>query len=303
MCLRLSLTQFTYEEGRLAELQLRSIRLKEWGRNVDTFKSPSPAQIAKGDTALREGPFRFRTDERGYIITGNESIAGAKEMVCLGDSFLECMFVDEESRLCSAIERALRSDGRSFNVLNAGASGATSLTLFNLMMNKCVRENPALVILFNGVMELDAIFDPDGYWSQQAFITPMSDPHAAPTGARLPEPEWSAKERILNMFQAASQAFGFQLALATSCHRRRNDAYMERTTEAWWFDGVYEMREKSNGVVRSFAERNGILLLDVEAEFNDPGSLMYDDIHLGAEGALSVGRWIAQSLKEAMQDG
>lgn len=273
--------------------------MKEWGRLVDVLKSPTPEQIAASE-GLDQGPFRLRTDRRGYIENGNDRLPNAEEIVCLGDSFLECMFVEEQGRLCAIVERELRASGVAVNILNGGASGATSLTLFNLLINKCVVDTPRAVVLFGGVMDIDAVMNPDSYWGSQQFITPLIDPDASPPKHPLAEPHWRPRTRIFQMYRAASEAFGFTLIFATFAHRKRTGEFMQKVTEEWWFDAKYALRRRANENMRGFALDNGIPLLDIEVKFEDPGSLLYDDIHLGKVGTEHVGALVASRLRDIL---
>ena len=60
----------------------------------------------------------------GLRLTGNPQIAGAPTVLIVGDSHVEAFQVPDEETMGSALERRLRSEGKQWNALQYGWSGA-----------------------------------------------------------------------------------------------------------------------------------------------------------------------------------
>ena len=116
----------------------RVIRFKEWGPLADITRTPKPEYLHRSDGTLSGEPFRIRTDSNGFIQSSNDfpNTGAMRKVVLLGDSFVESLFVQEQDRFPSVLERHLQASGQNFQCLNGGYSGATMLHSFNVFMNK-----------------------------------------------------------------------------------------------------------------------------------------------------------------------
>jgi hypothetical protein len=152
---------------------IRNIRLKEWGTYLNMERAPVAANFANADETLEPGPFRFRTDENGFISSGFETNPEDPAIVVLGDSVVECMFLHEGSRLTDKTELALRSRGAGFRVLNGGTTGSSTLHLLNSLVTKVLPLRPSAVVMMSGIMDLDCVTDAASFWTTNPYLTPL----------------------------------------------------------------------------------------------------------------------------------
>ena len=73
---------------------------------------------------FREGVATAHFSANGLRLTGNPQIAGASTVLIVGDSHVEAFQVPDQETMGSALERRLRSEGKQWNALQYGWSGA-----------------------------------------------------------------------------------------------------------------------------------------------------------------------------------
>ncbi|WOH17788.1 SGNH/GDSL hydrolase family protein [Paenarthrobacter sp. GOM3] len=252
------------------------------------------------DGTVGEGPWRVRTDEHGFIMTGNEVPTEAPPMVFLGDSFVEATFTPEDVRFVSQVERHLLSDGLGFRCLNGGYSGATTLQLFNVFLNKVVPlvGRGGRVVFFLPQSDLPIYFRPHSYWYPTDRYAPLLPP-VEPTAKELPKGS-SALTAILGLAVWAAQEFEIDLILVTSPHRhatRQNDPYLEKRISQDQHDSLVQRREDIRGAVRQFVANSGVKFIDADTEFLDKPWTFYDELHLNDEGHDLFAAWLADQLR------
>lgn len=286
---------------------MRHIHLKEWGINIDGAYEPTDLYISHCDGSLLKQMYNFRTDKDGFIITGNDRIdPSSRPIVILGDSVVENMYVREDRRMCSVLERELISSGHSLRILNAGMSGATTLHLLNMFLNKIVPLRPKIVILMSGIFDVTAALNIDSFWASNKYLTPIRSQHEESddfTSNQLPAPDWDTRERLLRAFVATSAALGVPLYLATTGHRTCYDAFAMRTSANVEsnFTVQRDWRLQSNTITKTIAAETGSLLIDVEDLLYDRSDVFYDYFHLNEFGSKLVGEKLADIL--SIQNG
>jgi hypothetical protein len=125
---------------------LRAIRLQEFAPS--SIIRYTPPDWYSADSSLERRQYLLRTDENGFILSGPEPVNSTKNLIILGDSTVEGMFLDEDARFCSKLEtQIVETLGISVRVLNGGYSGATSLHLYNTFINKIIPLHPIGVVL------------------------------------------------------------------------------------------------------------------------------------------------------------
>lgn len=278
----------------------RLIRLKESTPNLDSMRERPSGYLEATDGTVGEGPWRVRTDEHGFIMTGNEVPTEAPPMVFLGDSFVEATFTPEDVRFVSQVERHLLSDGLGFRCLNGGYSGATTLQLFNVFLNKVVPlvGRGGRVVFFLPQSDLPIYFRPHSYWYPTDRYAPLLPP-VEPTAKELPKGS-SALTAILGLAVWAAQEFEIDLILVTSPHRhatRQNDPYLEKRISQDQHDSLVQRREDIRGAVRQFVANSGVKFIDADTEFLDKPWTFYDELHLNDEGHDLFAAWLADQLR------
>lgn len=172
----------------------RSIRLKEWGLNLDTVKEINDRYLAGCDGSIMLNKVRLRTDNNGFIKTGNDIQGERGNIIFLGGSFVEAIFAEEKKRWPSVIERELESQSPGkYQILNGGYSGASSLHLLNLLTTKIRPFLPtaSAVALCVSLTDAKIARQKHTLWAQDPYIDPMTPTSA---GVDFPNEKFNITE-------------------------------------------------------------------------------------------------------------
>jgi Glycosyltransferase family 25 (LPS biosynthesis protein) len=279
----------------------RAIRLKEFTPSSVIRHTPPDWYIQSKDSTLEKKECLIRTDEHGFILSGPTPVASSIRLVVLGDSVVEGMFVDENDRFCSRLETALSDLCDSpIQVLNSGYSGATSLHLYNMFVNKVIPLRPAAVILMSGIVDADVALRKAEYWSNDCWIEPIVDLDTNNTSRDnelRSRPDYSVREKILTMFQVASSLFDIPVWYATVPYRQISEGeYVQKAfSNRSAFDAVVATYRLVNASTRKFALDRGLSLFDLELGLMDMDNIYYDMFHHNSAG----GEIVAKGLLEA----
>ncbi|MGG5152603.1 hypothetical protein, partial [Alcaligenes aquatilis] len=135
----------------------RAIRLKEGGFSVRRFNYP-PNSYLTGRVGLNTGyGYTFITDENGFSLSTIPSLEGDRSIFFAGDSSIEASYCDINKRIPFVFQEKLLEAGVPCSCFNMGVSGATSLNLFNSMMNKLINSSGDLIFFVpsNDVLALE----------------------------------------------------------------------------------------------------------------------------------------------------
>jgi lysophospholipase L1-like esterase len=277
----------------------RFIRLKEMQPDLDVEYTPSPDYRAKVDSSLGFGPFRTRTDSDGFIKTGNNFPNHSRSLFFLGASFVESLYAHEATRFVSALERLFYSEGSSIRCLNGGYSGATSLQLMNVVINKIapLAESQDWVIFFVPQSDADSVLTEHSYWNANQRSTPVLPGKEPPRPFHIEGVE--ATRAILRLTGAAARELKINLAFATGPFKESE--YLEDpvlqsiySTERK-FNRAREVRFALNEVTRETAQELGVALLDVS--INQETKYFYDEVHLNESGQGEYARRLEREIR------
>lgn len=281
----------------------RAIRLKEMAAGIDTHRVPPVGYLDGTDGSLGEGPWRVRTDEHGFIVTGNEVESTDDRLLFLGDSFVESIFCEEPRRFVSQIERGLRDAGMGKQCLNGGYSGATTLQLLNVFLNKAV---PIVgiggaVVLFVPQSDISIFFQAHSYWFPTDRYAPVV-PHFEPTAEQLPHGR-QAVAGVLELIALAAKRFGIHLIVVSAPHRHRepgSDAYLDRFLGPEQFASLRQRRVQFRAGIAEATERSGVTYVDADAAFLSRPELFYDELHLNDAGQDAFSDWLLPRLTQSL---
>ncbi|MBS9402917.1 hypothetical protein KG088_04680 [Halomonas sp. TRM85114] len=277
----------------------RVIRLKEWGCNLSTFKRPSEKQIAVATSALEDKDYALNTDSNGFII--NSLLVGRdqrkKHIVLLGDSFVESLFVDEDKRLNAIIERLVPD----VNVLNGGYSGATSLHLINIIINKVIPFAPDYTVVFVPTNDQRIQSLENGYWNKDPKLSPL-----VPLGKKNELTDNYKNNARLKSVEKALKTIHFLLdsshiphCFVTTPHRHNveeNDEWLNKTRIQFnRYNAKVDQRKLVNLACRDFCKKYYIDLVDLESQACD-SNFFYDDLHLTIGSSQVVGKILFEKL-------
>lgn len=270
----------------------RHIRLKEWGINKDITKTPSLEYAEPRSMEVK--PYRIRTDENGFILSGNENIEYNELEIFIGDSFVESVFVEEEKRFTAVLERIYAEKGERVKCLNAGYSGATSLNLLNVIINKIIPLKPRRVWFFLPTNDTRCFSLENGAWSNDKHLSPV-----IPQGLVSSCYDFNKKDirRILSLIHHALSTFDIDFVFVTTPHRYGsfdNDYLKFKFRNENNFKRVSNLRLAINEVIRTYSSKKGLKFLDLEKTLAPFEQYSYDDLHLNEYGALKVAKLIEE---------
>ena len=287
-------------------MQKRHIRLKEYPPGQDQWATPSPEYLARTDGTLGTGPFRIRSDNDGFIMTGNNPPVTAKPVVFLGGSFVESIYAAEEERFVSSTERALRGAGLDVKFLNGGYSGSTTLQLLNVVLNKVY---PAVgpggtVVMFGPHSDRDYLYKQGSYWSNTARGATILPP-GNPGHPDIPRGMASA-EMVLRLLVSTTRQLGLRLVLATSPYRTGDydsDPIFKVNYHGrrdWYNRGMMRRRHYIS-LIEDVATKTGTTFINAEAFIAGDSSCFFDELHLNTKGNHQFAASLAPALHSILQ--
>ncbi|WCZ39365.1 hypothetical protein CJEDD_08885 [Corynebacterium jeddahense] len=270
----------------------RYIRLKEWGISQDTTKTPSNEYLRSTDGSLAQEAFRLRTDENGFIKTGNEvpDPGRKRKVILLGDSFVESLFEHERLRFPSLFEDQLQKTGFPFVVLNGGYSGENLLHTYNIFLNKVV---PLLkytekVIFFTSMIDNRAMTSQSSYWSSHTMHAPILDPRNTSRATQMVPPSTVSQRILFRSLLELCQAFGGKPLVVLSPFRSADlgvDPYLDALfPDSSGHTQYIEHYNLINLAARETAAELKVPTLDASSEFIGATENFYDTLHLNTTG-------------------
>ena len=144
----------------------RHIRLREWQPN--TVFIAAPPAIRDNDTeGFTKNLYRLEIDQNGFIGPSGIHEKPALEIVFIGGSTTECMFVSAEKRFPYLVGRLLEERlGIPVNSYNAGKSGNNLLHSALILTAKVLPLNPDIIVVMHNVNDLGVLTRYGTYWPE-----------------------------------------------------------------------------------------------------------------------------------------
>lgn len=161
-----------YQEG-----SKRFIMLREHPPNINVTIHPDATYLSSETDGLEGKDVRLRTDADGFIL-GPETESGPIDIIFIGGSTTECLYLDEDKRFPYLVSRLLaREDGwRTVRTVNAGVSGNLSIhTLANLIA-KGIKHRPKIVVLMENINDFVLLSNTGSFWDAPASKRIVQDP-------------------------------------------------------------------------------------------------------------------------------
>ncbi|WP_456734380.1 glycosyltransferase [Bradyrhizobium sp. USDA 3364] len=274
------------EDGAPLSSGKRTIRLKEYPANISLSHTPSDEYVESRKHSLVRKPYLLETDAIGFIRGSKSPAVAAQSVIVLGDSVVEGMYLDPDDRFCAKLETILRSEKQlDVIVRNGGYSGATTLHMLNLFLNKIIPLKPDLVILMTGIVDVDVANLEASFWSRDCWLEPIIDLNTNNSWRdhnTLSTPTFEDRRRLLDIFSSVARSFGIELWFATVPHRQGEGAD----------PAVERSRLSINETTRAVARAGGHALCDLEAQLAHRTDIFQDAFHLNSVGAEVVARSI-----------
>lgn len=149
----------------------RYVLLKEFNPNFIAKYVPTVEYLDNTDS-LERREYLIRTDRHGFIENGNNInfAADYETIMFFGGSTTEQLFVDEENRWQSILERELNSGQQiaKLKIINAGVSGNNSMHSTVNLIAKGLPLKPKFAVLMHNVNDYGLLRLSGSYWNAPA---------------------------------------------------------------------------------------------------------------------------------------
>lgn len=251
-----------------------NIKLKTYGDN--TTHKVAITDDVKDKFSYTETT--ITTDRRGCITWPGFKEADKKVFI-LGDSWVECSFVNEGRRISDIVNIVFQKYTPDLCAYNYGMSGSTLLHLFNLFVNKILPITNACILLFPGGMSAAANYWKNTYWSKSKF-GPFTDDAMVPEYV-TPGDCYVETKKLLRLFYDTVNISGNKLLCGiTPCNP------------------AYEWLNNLNKELKSFYIEQNMPFIDLSVVLPDNEHLFYDITHCNEAGSLFYGTHIAFQLMQ-----
>lgn len=256
----------------------RKIRLYEYDPEINRTFIPSSGYLENTvANGLEAKEYRVRTNSSGFILPfGLESNETKGSSIILGDSIAECIFLDEEYR----IESILQNRNKDNLYLNHGYSGATTLDILNIIINKIVPLEPKKIFLMSGIV--DGNISMKGFYHQDDETSTIVE---SPKSVNSINNFLQHREILLNTVFDIVKKFEIEIIIGTIGHRHNpsdpNGKFLCLPIE----NNIYH---KINKQTLRIAMDRSIKFIDFEGLMYDHFDLHYDSYHLNKKGANLV---------------
>ncbi|MGE8066725.1 SGNH/GDSL hydrolase family protein [Pseudomonas sp. NPDC089569] len=261
----------------------RQIRLKEFQPGLYKVYTPDDSYLNVRPRLDKSTSYIVRTDVDGYILSGTHQ-QSSRKIVLMGDSFVENLYIDEDKRIASQLERMLLANGYDFQVLNAGVSGTTNLHATNLLLNKIVYHKPQVVVFVTSSNDLAALRYEGGYSNRSKF-------HGNLVPENLGE-SWTKSSVGENIAQLDDNL----KVMNFICKLHKIDFYVCTYPEIQSNEDLSLI----NSRVRNFSYREGVALIDLDKLIMKNDIYYYDKLHVSHIGASVAAKSIFDCIKGSL---
>jgi hypothetical protein len=160
-------------QGIFLEAERRYIRLKEYRPGTRLSLSFPRNHLPYTDNVFTK-KYKFDIDSRGFIVPSQIYDRPDKVIVFLGGSTTECMFVDPDHRFPYLVGRILGQEtGARINSYNGGMSGNNTLNAIDILINKVIPLQPAIVVYMENINDLSTLLYEKTYWNKNTARSPL----------------------------------------------------------------------------------------------------------------------------------
>ncbi|UYW30163.1 SGNH/GDSL hydrolase family protein [Methylorubrum extorquens] len=239
------------------------------------------------NATIDQKSYTVNIDENGFIRNGTQKRPDTPAIMILGDSVVENFWSEENERICPVVERALEKEGHFYRVINCGVTGASTLHLVNVLINKGVPLAPKAVVLLSGAIDAMLSMKDGGLWSNA--LTDQTSEH--------PRPKFDLSERgrALGILDVVCRELSVPLWLATfpftpsaaNCYGMRH------------FENKKDLLKNllaTNAQTASFAAERNLGFIDFANAIGNEDAFFYDGLHPNKIGREALGNGIASAI-------
>ncbi|GGZ77658.1 hypothetical protein GCM10007161_06080 [Ignatzschineria indica] len=213
--------------------------------------------------------YYFHTDEDGFIFNKINN-AYDRDLILIGGSSIENLFVDADKRILKYLEDFLIDLKLDYNIKNAGTSGASLLHITNIILNKIVNKKNPVIFLFIPSNDSSILNLHNTYWNIDKLNSNIIG---------------IENDTIFSKNNKTTSYENVLLSLVNMCRIFSVDLFVFNTIR---------LKEKSNyKVIDNITEKvcrgNNIVYTDMN-RFLQKEANFYDDVHLNAEGSYQLAK-------------
>lgn len=308
-------TKYRNEIDRNLSLREHSLCMKTYVNQQSDFFNESDQYIHKD--------YLFRTDSYGFIQPSNIHTKADLNIIFIGGSTTECMYVDEEYRFPYLVGRILEQNtGKKINSYNAGVSGNTSQhSIINLIGKVFAMENLNIVVMMHNQNDLFTLLAYGTYYSKKGERSIYKYENAATQNS---DDEWTELrgKKITTNFENIKEEYRKNLkTFIYICQAREVTPVLmtmalrtvQNSNNIEWLKKIYQPLEDDygikvdeyikmfdifNDIIRDVSREHDIVLIDLASEIEHNKELFYDAIHFNNAGSVRASTIISNTLKE-----
>jgi hypothetical protein len=143
----------------------RYLVMREWGRNTD-YRMAAPKTRYRDKTENVRDVYMLSTDDNGFIEPAIRHRDADLNIVFLGGSTTESMFVNPENRFpFLAAKKLEESLGLKINGINASRSGNATMHSLLLFLGKVAPLKPDYAVLMHATNDISILANHGSYWT------------------------------------------------------------------------------------------------------------------------------------------
>ncbi len=143
---------------------VRAIRLREHHPGLNKIIYPDSYYLAKTDNLIAQD-YPFRVDNNGFILPHNNYDDPDYKIVFIGGSTTECMYVTENNRFPYLVGQLIEEkSNKLINSYNMGASGNSAFHSLDMLINKIMPMEPAIVVIMHLANDYSILAYDHTYW-------------------------------------------------------------------------------------------------------------------------------------------
>ena len=250
---------------------MRYIALLEFQPGLSANIMPPSSYMERTNGTLVQENCRTVIDADGFMVSDRPLAPGDRKVLLLGGSSVENLYIRDDQRILSVIERQLDARGQATKVYNAGISNAHLLHLFNILVNKGLGLRPDCVVWYpTSGTDVLANEVERGFWNKADALSPIRkagrDLKMELDCPLVNRNGFDDERRLLRAMYDVCRRFGIRLLVATWPVYGTYDEFAARIEpdRAGFEAGDVQMRAL-NDVIREICTEMQGDLVDLEA--------------------------------------
>ena len=143
---------------------VRAVRLREHHPGLKRIIFPDEIYLATTDNLIVQD-YPLNIDSNGFILPHNNYDNPDYEIIFLGGSTTECMYVTEDNRFPYLTGQLIEKKiSKNIVSLNAGASGNSSIHSLEILLNKIIPMNPDYAVIMHAMNDYAMLAYDHTYW-------------------------------------------------------------------------------------------------------------------------------------------